>query len=444
MMQTRAAVLDRMGSYPALREVAATAHRDPGARPARSGRGPDPGRGRGLVPLGPLGDQRRPAAPDADGAGPRGRRRRRGGGCRGRRSGTGDHVIMVFVPSCGHCGPAPRGARPCASRRPSPTVPAPSCPAAAACAVRQVGRQPPSRGLGLRRARHRLAPLARPHRRRPAVRRGRPVRLRGAHRRGAVVNTGAARAGSSIAIVGLGGVGLCALLAAVAAGARQVIAIDLAEDRLALARELGATAAFNASDPEARRAGAGGNRRRRRARCRAGRSRQGAGSRLPDHGARRDHGDGRPAAAGPRLALPIVSLVAEERSLKGSYVGGCVPTRDIPRYIELYRRGRLPVDRLLTHRLGLDEINEGFDRPARRPGDPPSRALLSPTSAAYDIFTRRPYAEAPVAAATDGYASGKGCGIGHLPGPSRQRAQGQRLHAPGRRKVLRSAVQCRC
>jgi alcohol dehydrogenase len=57
--------------------------------------------------------------------------------------------------------------------------------------------------------------------------------------------------------------------------------------------------------------------------------------------------------------------VAEERTLKGSYLGSCVPSRDIPRFIERYRAGRLPVQRLLTHRLELEEINAGFDRLAR-------------------------------------------------------------------------------
>ena len=53
--------------------------------------------------------------------------------------------------------------------------------------------------------------------------------------------------------------------------------------------------------------------------------------------------------------------MAEERTLKGSYIGTCVPSRDIPRYMDLYKQGRLPVDRLLTGRLTLDQINEGFD-----------------------------------------------------------------------------------
>ena len=61
------------------------------------------------------------------------------------------------------------------------------------------------------------------------------------------------------------------------------------------------------------------------------------------------------------FALPAVNLVAEERTLKGSYIGTCVPSRDIPRYIELYRQGRLPIDRLMSGKLELEDINRGFD-----------------------------------------------------------------------------------
>ena len=63
-----------------------------------------------------------------------------------------------------------------------------------------------------------------------------------------------------------------------------------------------------------------------------------------------------------QFSIQHVSLVAEERTLKGSYLGSCVPSRDIPRYIEWYRAGRLPVDRLLSERLRLDDINAAFDR----------------------------------------------------------------------------------
>ena len=67
---------------------------------------------------------------------------------------------------------------------------------------------------------------------------------------GAVVNTARVHAGASVAVIGLGGVGLCSLLGAIAAGAREIVAIDLADDKLAFARQLGATATFSAKDPD--------------------------------------------------------------------------------------------------------------------------------------------------------------------------------------------------
>jgi alcohol dehydrogenase len=66
-----------------------------------------------------------------------------------------------------------------------------------------------------------------------------------------------------------------------------------------------------------------------------------------------------------QLEIPAVSLVAEEKTLRGSYLGSAVPARDIPRFVALHQAGRLPVDRLLTDRLDLDEVNAGFDRLAR-------------------------------------------------------------------------------
>ncbi|WP_244464786.1 zinc-binding dehydrogenase [Martelella endophytica] len=63
-----------------------------------------------------------------------------------------------------------------------------------------------------------------------------------------------------------------------------------------------------------------------------------------------------------RLSLSPVLLTAEERTLKGSYVGSCVPVRDIPRFADMMMQGRLPIEKLMTHRIGLDDINEGFER----------------------------------------------------------------------------------
>jgi alcohol dehydrogenase len=178
---------------------------------------------------------------------------------------------------------------------------------------------------------------------------------------GAVVNTAQVRAGSSVAIVGLGGVGLAALLGANAAGARQIVAVDLSDAKLELAKALGATHAFNAGSPdckdEVRQASGGG----------VAFAFEFAGSvRALElaYGITRRGGMTVTAGLPPPSAmfpLPPVNLVAEERTVKGSYIGTCVPSRDIPRYIDLYRHGKLPVNRLMSGRLKLEEINRGFD-----------------------------------------------------------------------------------
>jgi alcohol dehydrogenase len=61
------------------------------------------------------------------------------------------------------------------------------------------------------------------------------------------------------------------------------------------------------------------------------------------------------------LPIPAVNLVAEEKTVRGTYLGSCVPARDIPRFVRLFQRGLLPVDKLLSLTLPLDRINEGFD-----------------------------------------------------------------------------------
>jgi alcohol dehydrogenase len=179
---------------------------------------------------------------------------------------------------------------------------------------------------------------------------------------GAVINTARVQAGTSVAVLGLGGVGFSALLAAVASGARELVAIDLSDAKLALARELGATVTVNAAAADAAEqvraltrggvdhafemAGAIAAMELAWRITRRGGSTISAGLPHPDK----------------RFALPPVQLVAEERTLRGSYIGSAVPARDIPRYIDLYRRGKLPVDRLMGERLTLDDINAGFDR----------------------------------------------------------------------------------
>ncbi len=182
---------------------------------------------------------------------------------------------------------------------------------------------------------------------------------------GAVFNTARAEAGSKVAVVGLGGVGFSSLLAARAIGAREIVAIDMLESKLAKARALGATQCFDAADPEliakVKEATGGG----------VDYAFEMAGSvaalelayRITARG-------GTTVTAGlpnPQAQWPLqaVSLIAEERTIKGSYLGSCVPSRDIARFIAMYRRGVLPVNELLSERITLDEINPALDRLAR-------------------------------------------------------------------------------
>ncbi len=153
-----------------------------------------------------------------------------------------------------------------------------------------------------------------------------------------------------------------AVLGAVASGASRVVAVDLAADKREFARALGATDVFDAaaSDAvEAIRAATGGG---------VEFALEFAGSvKAMDLAYRITRRGGTTVTAGlphpsATFALPQTHLVAEERTVKGSYIGTCVPSRDLPRYVALYRQGRLPVDRLLTHRMKLEDINAGFER----------------------------------------------------------------------------------
>jgi alcohol dehydrogenase len=179
---------------------------------------------------------------------------------------------------------------------------------------------------------------------------------------GAALNTAQVFPGAKVAVVGLGGVGLNALFGALVGGASQVIAIDVHDDKLELAKELGATDAVNAKDEDAvqkikdltnggvdfgfEMAGSVQAMELAYRITRRGGTTVTAGLPHPD----------------ARWPLQHVNLTAEERTVKGSYVGSCVPARDVPRYIDLYRKGMLPVNKLMSDHITLDQINEGFDR----------------------------------------------------------------------------------
>ena len=67
-------------------------------------------------------------------------------------------------------------------------------------------------------------------------------------------------------------------------------------------------------------------------------------------------------AQGANFSYMHAGLVGDEKSILGSYMGSCVPERDIPRFLGMYKRGKLPVERLKSGSLPLSEINAGFDR----------------------------------------------------------------------------------
>ncbi len=179
---------------------------------------------------------------------------------------------------------------------------------------------------------------------------------------GTVVNTCQVKPGQSVAVVGLGGVGLAAVMGALAAGAERIVALDLSPQKLELARSLGATDTFLATAPDVvdavREATSGG----------VDHAVEMAGSaQALEMAYKITRRGGVTATAGlanpnARISLPPVHLVAEERTLKGSYMGSCVPPRDIPRYMALFRRGRLPVNKLLSGTGPLEDINAAFDK----------------------------------------------------------------------------------
>lgn len=274
---------------------------------------------------------------------------------------VGDHVIMVFVPSCGHCAPCAEGrAALC-----EPGAAANNAGELLGGGVRMHdGENAVYHHVGVSAFGEYAVVSAR-----SLVKVDKDMPLDKAALfgcavltgMGAVVNTAQVRPGQSVAVVGLGGVGLSAVLGALAAGAADVIAVDVDPEKLAFATELGATAVINSRDADAvdrvKALTNGG--------VHAAIETAGVAPAFDfAYGVTRRGGQTVTASlANPSVNLSIqqVGLVGEERTLRGSYLGGGVPSRDIPRYIALYKQGRLPVDRLMTSSGPLQDINAAFD-----------------------------------------------------------------------------------
>jgi alcohol dehydrogenase len=272
----------------------------------------------------------------------------------------GDHVVLTFVPSCGRCAE-------CSSGRPALCTPAAAVNGAGTLLhgpslLRDRTGAALHHHLGVSAfARHAVvaresAVVIDPTVPLPVAALFGCAVLTGV---GAVLNTAAVRPGQSVAIFGLGGVGLASVLGAVVANAYPIFAIDPVPAKRALALELGATAALAPDEADA-----------------AIRSATGTGAEVGFEAAgvpavleaafRATRRGGTTVAIGlphpsRQVTLPALAFAGEGRTLIGSYMGSAAPQRDIPRYVALWRAGRMAVDRLQSATLPLERVNDACE-----------------------------------------------------------------------------------
>jgi Zn-dependent alcohol dehydrogenase len=272
----------------------------------------------------------------------------------------GDHVVLTFVPSCGICAE-------CSAGRPALCLPAAAANGAGTLlhgpsVLRGSDGKPIHHHVGVSGfARHAVVaresavvvpsdvPLA------TAALFGCAV-LTGA---GAVLNTAGVRPGQSVAIFGLGGVGLAAVLGARVANAWPIVAVDPVPEKRKLALALGATHALSPEEAE-----------------KAMKDLTGGGAEVGFEAAgvpavieaafRATRRGGTTVSMGlphpaRTITLPALAFAGEGRTLVGSYMGSAAPQRDVPRYMALWKAGQMPVDRLQTATMPLDGVNEAFE-----------------------------------------------------------------------------------
>jgi len=168
--------------------------------------------------------------------------------------------------------------------------------------------------------------------------------------------------GSTIAVFGLGGIGMSALMATALFKCRRIIAVDISDDKLALARDFGATDTINPlhADVVAEIRELTGKLGVDYAVEASGKARvieQAFASVRRNGGVCvfASHPD-----QGERISIDPYELICGKQ-IRGSWGGACVPDRDIPKFAELYRQGRLPLEKMITRRYRLDQINEAMD-----------------------------------------------------------------------------------
>jgi S-(hydroxymethyl)mycothiol dehydrogenase len=180
---------------------------------------------------------------------------------------------------------------------------------------------------------------------------------------GAAVNTGAVSRDDTVAVIGCGGVGDAAIAGSRLVGAKRIIAVDTDDTKLAWARDFGATDTINARSTDVVAAiqeltdGFGADVvidavGRPETWTQAFYARDLAGTVVlvgvptPDM----------------RIDMPLLDFFSHGGSLKSSWYGDCLPERDFPTLVSLYLQGRLPLDRFVTERIGINDIEEAFSK----------------------------------------------------------------------------------
>ena len=208
---------------------------------------------------------------------------------------------------------------------------------------------------------------------------------------GAVVNTADVKAGQSVAVFGVGGVGLCTVAAARVVGADPIIAIDIDDAKLTTAREFGATATINASSEDPVNA------------VHALTTRQGeftfldkavsgadfafdcigisetmkqivSSCRKGQYGARQGGVAVLVGLPNENVELNAMDMLVSEKSFRGSFCGSCTPDHDIPRFLDWHKNGSLDLGKLVTRRYRLEQISEAVD--ALAAGEILGRAII--------------------------------------------------------------------
>ncbi|MCU1517866.1 MAG: Alcohol dehydrogenase, zinc-binding domain protein [Pseudarthrobacter sp.] len=180
---------------------------------------------------------------------------------------------------------------------------------------------------------------------------------------GAAINTGEVKRGESVAVIGCGGVGIAAIAGAKLAGATTIIAVDIDANKVEMAKSLGATHGVDSSkvDPvEAIRALTGGH---------------GADVVIEAVGRPETYKQafyardlaGRVVLVGVPtpdmvLELPLLDVFGRGGSLKSSWYGDCLPSRDFPMLVAQYKLGNLDLDAFVTERITIDQVEEAFAR----------------------------------------------------------------------------------